>query len=73
MWLHPMLLQQLRERAADYFVENKALKLFTETPLVNRSGENAPKRTDFGLITGPAVNSPSATTLENNEKFRPSE
>ena len=32
-----------------------------------------PERADFGHFGGPAVDSLSATTLENNEKIRPGE
>ena len=49
--------------------ENSALKLFTKHPKSTGLENSGPERTDFGHFGGPAVNSPAATTLENNEKF----
>ena len=48
----------------------KAIKLFTFEPEVNRFGEYGPGESDFTPCADSEVNSPSATTLENNGKFR---
>jgi len=47
-----------------------SLRLFTQSPEVNRFGEYRPGESDFTLCTGPTVNRPSAITFENKEKFR---
>ena len=53
--------------------ENSRLKLPTKSPKVNRSGEYRPGENGFRPIGMGAVGSLAATTLENNEKFRPRE
>ena len=45
----------------------------TEKAAVNRFGEDRPERTGFSSAAGSALNSPTATTLANNEIFRPHE
>jgi len=49
--------------------ENSIMKLCTKTPAVNRSGENRPRENGFTHFAGPPVNSPAATTRENNDKI----
>jgi hypothetical protein len=59
-----------RENVPEKFCNiSSAINLFTETPVVNSSGEWRRVENRFWLHTSPAVNSYSATTLENNEKF----
>ena len=49
------------------------LDLFTLEPEVNRFREFGPRESGFRVRCGTVVNSPSATTLENNEKISPPE
>ena len=53
--------------------EINRLRLFTKTPKPPQSTgseKSGAERTDFGGAAGTGVNSPAATTLENNDKFR---
>ena len=69
---HPRVLSKSISPPRKKPSENSAMRLPTKTPKVNRSREYRAGENGF-RSSAPRSDSPTATTLENNEKFRQSE
>lgn len=51
-------------------MKTEAATCLPKHPKSTGSEKSAARRTEFGPLAGAAVNSPAATTLENNDKLR---